>query len=379
MKLPIIKDTIFISIASYRDDLCNSTLKSAYSMAVNPKNIYCVVVQQNDDTKDNDCLLSKDYIVTDNITIMRLKHYEAKGPCWARYLATTLWSGQEYFLQIDSHTKFIKNWDEKCINMMKRLNDMGIKKYVISYYPKSIKSYGDDKQTDVSRICQSFFNKRNMISFLGAEIKRTSGDFYETPYVSGNFLLAKHTLLDDVPYDPNLDFLFTGEEIGQSIRLWTSGYNIYSPPENIIYHEYIRAGKPKVWTDNKYTDKDAFEKVKQMLKIDSTHKLSDNIKYNMDKYGLGKERTLDEYYTFAGIDLKNKRVYKNFCRKNNISTDEDIKKSNKTEKEQIKENFEIIEKHETRNTTLIIIIIIGICVSISCLIFLIVYKNKSNL
>ena len=378
MKIPITKDTIFVSIASYRDDVCNNTLKSIYSMAVNPKNIYCGVIQQNDDN-DDDCLLSKDSIVLENVTMMRLKHYEAKGPCWARYLATTLWSGQEYFLQIDSHTKFIKNWDEKCINMMKRLNDMGIKKYVISHYPKASESYGDNKPTDVTRICQSFFDSRDMISFLGAGFEESYGDFYETPYVSGGFLLSKHTLLDDVPYDPNLDFLFTGEEIGHSIRIWTSGYNIYTPSENIIYHEYIRNGKPKVWDDNKYTDKDAFEKIKQMINLESTHNLPNHIKYNMDKYGLGKERTLQDYYDFAGIDIKNKRVYKNFCRKNNIATKEDIKRSKKTEKEQTKENFEIIEKYESksksRNYIFLLTFILLIIFMLLCLFVFILKKN----
>ena len=334
MKIPIKKDTIFISIASYRDEVCNSTLKSIYSMASNPKNVFCGVVQQNDASVDSDCLLeSTDSIVKENVTMMRIKHYEAKGPCWARYLATTLWSGQEYFLQIDSHSRFVKDWDKKCIRMMKRLRDDGVKKAVISHYPKSIEDYDDKKPTEVTRMCQSFFNNRDMISFLGAGTEETNDNFYETPYVAGGFILSSHTLLEDVPYDPNLDFLFVGEEIGHSIRIWTAGYNIYTPSENIVYHEYERKGKPKVWDDNKYSDADAFEKVKQIIGLqanasNSKQELPSNIKYNMDKYGVGKERSLQDYYDFAGIDLKNKRVYKNFCRKNNIATEDDIKQSN---------------------------------------------------
>lgn len=338
MKVPIKKNTIFISIASYRDEVCNDTLKSIYSMASNPKNIYCGVVQQNDSGVDNDCLFasSTDKIVTQNVTMMRIKHYEAKGPCWARYLASTLWSGQEFFLQIDSHSKFVKNWDKKCIDMMNRLNERGISKAVISHYPKAMEEYGKES-SDVSKICQSFFNNNNMISFLGAGGDK-SNDLYETPYVAGGFMLSKYTLLDDVPYDPNLDFLFVGEEIGHSIRIWTSGYNIYNPSENIVFHEYTREGKPKVWDDNVYSDKDAFEKIKSIIGIETNHELPLNIKYNIDKYSLGKERTLEEYYEFAGIDLKNKRVYKNFCRENNIANEDDIKQSN--EIDHVKEGFE---------------------------------------
>jgi hypothetical protein len=147
--------------------------------------------------------------------------------------------------------------------------------------------------------------------------------------------------LTDVPYDPNLDFLFVGEEIGHSIRIWTAGYNIYCPSENIVYHEYDRIGKPKVWDDNQYSDHDAFEKVKQMIGISSTHQLPGNIKYNLDKYGLGKERTLEQYYEFAGIDLKNKRVYKNFCRANNVGTEADIKQSNEIDHPNAKPKVEL--------------------------------------
>jgi hypothetical protein len=73
--------------------------------------------------------------------MMRIKHYEGKGPTWARYLAANLWSGQEYFLQIDSHTRFVKNWDAKCIEMMKRLDAKGINKAVLSHYARDIKDY----------------------------------------------------------------------------------------------------------------------------------------------------------------------------------------------------------------------------------------------
>jgi hypothetical protein len=63
--MKIKRGTIFISIASYRDELCNTTLQSIYSMAQNPKNVYCGIVQQNDQEKDEDCLLSStDSIVT---------------------------------------------------------------------------------------------------------------------------------------------------------------------------------------------------------------------------------------------------------------------------------------------------------------------------
>ena len=35
----------------------------------------------------------------------------AKGPCWARHRAQSFYQGEDYFLQIDSHTQFLPDWD----------------------------------------------------------------------------------------------------------------------------------------------------------------------------------------------------------------------------------------------------------------------------
>ena len=52
-----IKNSIFVSIASYRDDVCPDTLSSLYEMANKPENIFVGICQQNKkDSDDKDCL-----------------------------------------------------------------------------------------------------------------------------------------------------------------------------------------------------------------------------------------------------------------------------------------------------------------------------------
>jgi hypothetical protein len=222
-----------------------------------------------------------------------------------------------------------------------------------------------------------------ILKYTGADEIHTNDEFYETPYVSGNFLFAKHQLLKDVPFDPNLDFLFVGEEMGHSVRIWTSGYNIYTPTENVVFHEYGREGKPKVWTDNKYTDIDSVEKIKQIIGQQSSHKLPENIKYNIEKYGLGKERTIEAYHEFAGIDLKNKIVTKNFCRKNNVATPDDIFLSNellhKTPEEAKKEGFVSSRENSFFNKKNVIFIFIIFFFLLVAIFFMKFSKNKITL
>ena len=329
-------DTIFVSVASYRDPECVSTLEYIFNNADNPDNIFVGVCQQNDDAEDMVCTLPKSKYVN-NIRLMRLKHYEAKGPTWARYLCSTLYNGETYFFQIDSHTKLIKGWDTKCINMMKSIKQSGLsQKPVLSHYPAAWESFGD-KNAGVTRICKSFFNEEGMISFEGAEFIDTK-EVYPSPYVAGGFLFCEGSLLKDVPFDPSLDYLFIGEEILHSVRIWTAGYDIFTPNENVAYHEYTRAEKPKIWTDKQYTDAEAFDKVKQLVGLKK-----DDISSNY-KYGLGKTRTLKEYYTFAGIDLKNKKVHKNFCKESDNNSHV--------------EHFENETQHDTTSFTNLFIFVI---------------------
>jgi hypothetical protein len=37
------------------------------------------------------------------VRLLTVREAEALGPCVARYLASKLWGGEEYFVQIDSH------------------------------------------------------------------------------------------------------------------------------------------------------------------------------------------------------------------------------------------------------------------------------------
>ena len=114
MVVQIKPNTIFVSIASYRDSVCSTTVESLYSMADNPKNVYVGLCQQNNGKEDQDCVNNDSPVISryiKNIRIIRIPYFEAKGPTWARYLCSTLWDGEQYYFQIDSHTKFVKGWD----------------------------------------------------------------------------------------------------------------------------------------------------------------------------------------------------------------------------------------------------------------------------
>ena len=372
MKVPIKPDTIFVSIASYRDDVVLTTLKSMFENANNPKNVFAGICQQNK-PEDQDAQVGNENNC--NIRTIRIPNYEAQGPTYARYLCSTLWNGEEYFLQIDSHIKFVKDWDVKCIKMIKDIKEKGLsKKPILSHYTREISdhsNYNEEKDKhQVPTMCKAFWNTRDMISFLGAEVMDTKGEPRMTPYMAAGFVFSHSDLLQEVPFDPKLPYLFVGEEILHSIRAYTHGWDMFTPTENIVFHEYTRADKPKIWTDNPYySDMPAFDKVRYYIGLDKDDsKITPDLKINLDKYGLGKVRSLDDYYKYSGIDKDKKEVTTNFCRPDNKATEEDIKQSN--EKNHVKENFKFFDpaSYTVWDILLIIIILIAVIIFIAWII-----------
>lgn len=368
MPISIKPNHIFVSIASYRDDVCSKTLYSLFTNAKQPYRVKVGICQQNQ-RDDPDCVENESVGLSEyhsNIRIIRIPEYEAKGPTWARYLCSTLWNGEEYYMQIDSHTQFAKNWDEKCIQMIQQIKRLGLSnKPVLSHYPKEYTEYENLSDTNkqlVPRMCKSFFNERGMLSFMGAEELPTHNIPYNTPYVASGMFFCEGYFLYELPYDPNLPYLFVGEEILHSIRFYTFGWDIFTPTENVVFHEYTRSDKPKIWTDNPYySDMEAFKKVQTYLKMidDSSIGIRDDVSVNMDKYGLGNVRSLEDYLNFAGIDMQNKRVQANFCRDENKASKEDIEESNKIK---TKEMYQT--EHQTH-----FLLIVGVCFIVGLIIY----------
>jgi len=293
------KNCIFVSIASYRDKLCSDTIKSLYENAKYPKNIYLGICQQNK-INDDDCLKGLD-IDNSRIKIIRIPHTEAKGPTYARYLCANLWNGEEYFLQIDSHTKFVKNWDIKCILSIKNLKKIS-NKPVLSHYPRNFKDFNNFNQQEkfkVSYIKHFYFNKYNIIKYDGARIINTENTFIKTPFITGCMLFTESKFLKDIPYDPNLEYLFTGEEILHSLRFYTYGYDVFIPNQNILFHYYIRNDNPKLWDDLKYNNKKLISINKVSNALNSTSNNDANI--ILGDYGLGNIKTINDFRKYLNI------------------------------------------------------------------------------
>lgn len=314
------KDTIFVSIASYRDNRCSRTIESLFENANKPNNIWVGLCEQNKGDEDEPCFSPK---WKSRVRQIKIPHWDAKGPTWARYLCASLLDGEKFFLQIDSHSLFAKGWDLYLVKTIRELELSGFKRSILSHYIRSDQYYnesGDSKfnsDTKIPTICTSSFNAAGIIKLNAAhDIQLTDPRPKPNAYIAGGMIFGSSDFIREVPLDPDLPNLFVGEEILYSARLWTHGWNIFTPTKNVIYHYYTRSDEPKYWTDNKeknengvVDDSDALQKVKFLLGLEEIDKDSINkhVKKNLDVYGLGKIRSIQDYYNFAGIQLNNNK------------------------------------------------------------------------
>ena len=352
---PLQNNSIFVSIASYRDTECPNTILNLYKNAKNPEKIFIGICQQNN-SNDSDCLeellkRNRHNIPIQNIRIMRLPYYDAMGPTYARYMASKLWNKETFYFQIDSHTQFIKNWDQICIDSVlhgeriipKKKKTNG--KVVLSYFPKANynkeEKIPDNINDTLPYTCKSNLNAENIIR----------GGAYETddfkkfplviPHVAGGMMFLRSDFLKDVPYDPWLTYVFEGEELLLSARLWTHGYTLIVPKSNVCFHLYNENKKLNdkgfedrvlFWDDNKGSIVDNIKhggknRMKYLLGIVTLDKVPKEFKLNLDKYGMGKYRTLEEYYKFIGLDLKNKTAGDYCDSRYNLNTEKWEKKN----------------------------------------------------
>lgn len=244
--------SIFVSLAAYRELELRTTIQSALDNAKDPSSIHFGVFSQADDEEFID--------VSDisNVKQERILASEAKGAGYARNMVMKMYDNQDYFLQIDSHSIFVKDWDVKIVKWYKRLEEETKNKVIISSWALPYR-YDEDKNIVLnSTITHDWHWKGVMkphynviIPYAGlwtADRRTMVEDYHESLCVLGGFIFASGKLVEEVPYDPRISW--HGEELIFSIRSYCMGWRIYSIKENIIYHHYDRDLK-RIWEDKK--------------------------------------------------------------------------------------------------------------------------------
>ena len=283
--------SIFMSLASFREPELRDTILSALENAKHPENVHFGVYSQADGDEHPD--LSD----IPNLVECVVPASEAKGPGYARAQVADLYGGQDYFLQIDAHSIFPKDWDEKTINLYKKIQkEQKQKKVIISFWGKP---YTRDKKGNIllgkwenGEWPVNVPHKTECVPHGGVWIggrtplEKSEKYYGEAAVALGGFIFATADILDEIPYDAEI--AWHGEEFGFSLRAYTRGWKIYSPREVLLYHNYSRHGNPRVWDDNPKWEAMQIkgrERIYQMI-------LKPEL---LGEYGIGSKTLLAEY------------------------------------------------------------------------------------
>jgi hypothetical protein len=297
---------IFIQIASYRDPELIPTIKNCLLNAKNPESlVFGICRQYHIDDKFDDL---SEYENDERFRIVDVPYLDAKGVCWARNMVQQLYDGEDYTLQIDSHMRFEKNWDETLINMVVDLQKKGHKKPLLTGYVSSYNPQNDPEgRVNVPwRMAFDRFIPEGAVFFLPETIPNweTLTEPITSRFYSAHFCFTLGVFSKEVQHNPN--FYFHGEEISIAVRAYTHGYDLFHPHKVVIWHEYTRNGRTKQWDD----DKEWYKKNEKAHLLNRMLFGMDGIMQegHDDIYGFGKERTLKDYEKYAGLLFSKRAV-----------------------------------------------------------------------
>jgi glycosyltransferase involved in cell wall biosynthesis len=304
--------TLFISVASYCDPMLEFTLRSAYSQASDPSRLAFGVVEQA--VPAQQLRLQADWAHA-QVRWLRVHAQEARGPCWARALAMSLYQGEDWFFQVDSHTWFEPGWDERLLHLGRLCGERNPRCLVSSYpNPFSLQA-GEPFATVVSPQVLAhvvsegaeFAPDHPVLSFEGVAV--ASDEPVPGCHVAAGCLLAPGRVVDELPYDPRL--YFHGEEQAFALRAWTRGWDIFHAPAMPVYHQYHTADaapRPLHWSP----ELDGQRAVRSgHLMQAANDRLASLLWHGADlgAYGLGSARSLADYADFSGIDYLQRRIH----------------------------------------------------------------------
>ena len=297
---------IFVAIPSYRDRECQWTLKDMFEQARHPERVFAGVCWQTIPEEDADCF-EVDLPRPDQIRTVSYHCRDARGLGWARREAQQLWRGEEYHLQIDSHMRFVPGWDEKMLAMLDACDSDWP---VLTVYPPGYTPPRRlPEKPGVFVQCVDRFAADGMLGFTSAPVP--PGIKVDRPLptacCAGGFQFGASRMLRDCPADPGI--YFSGEEPSQAVRLWTHGFDLYSPHETVIYHYYMRKEGSRHWNDNTGWTKLHQQTQERMLQLVEPEGFRGRARSgDLGVYGLGTARSLRDYERFAGISFAGKTI-----------------------------------------------------------------------
>lgn len=297
---------IFVHIASYRDSDTRNTVTDLFAKAKYPERIFVGIVWQLIPGTDDDLIFIPSH--PDQVRTLTFNARDSKGVGWARAHCQSLWRREEYVLQIDAHHRFAEGWDQSLIDL---LSACPSSKAVLSTYPQGFRLPNSTIPGSPLQVVFKEFDATTRIPALTSRLltpdEQSSMQPIRSAFCAAGFLFGPSKLIQEIPYDPMI--YFSGEEISLSLRLWSWGWDIFAPNRHVLWHLWDKSSRPSHWNDNPdfgVLQARGHKRLRHMLGID--HSDDPDALRELDRYGLGNVRTLEDFEKFSGVDFANKKA-----------------------------------------------------------------------
>lgn len=286
------------------------------------------------------------------------------GPSYARHIAMRKWAGEKYILHIDAMTALDPGWDDILLDELHRAEAMDAKcvltaapleynlqsqnvidentfevKYTRPVYGTieppmpaiDITSQIADRERAPALTCAHAFGSTALCHMRARQLREPPPGPISTLFMSSNFAFARaQAFVRDGPPDAHAPFLHLGEELSATARLWTRGWNFYAPVRVPVRHCYD--GGPRVmWMEDRRRGKMLYDDRKmrwgmahewekrEFLNLTSRRRVTslvgapdaqsatsrDEPVIFTKTYGVGCERTIEEFSEHVGLDFCN--------------------------------------------------------------------------
>lgn len=281
--------SIFVQISSLNDKEFYKTIEDCINKSSGENDIYFGL---------HECYVeNKTEFNFKNINIKYSKAPENLGIGMGRYIANEFYNNEDYYMQVDAHSRFVKNWDLLLINNLINYIDNGISCVLTTYpmrywYENGIEVLEEGNSVSNIRVVKNeslFFEHRVLNQEAGGDLETKCAESISGGFVFGPGDIAK------IKHHPGI---FYGEEMIRAASFYTNGYNLMIPENNVIYHLYgSDSDRVAPWTLYPEEFKFGMEFSKNTIK----KILSNNI---ISAVGIGSKRPLEQYGRYIGVDFK---------------------------------------------------------------------------
>lgn len=295
--------TILVSISCFEDTDLLKTVNNMIGHASNPDRIRIIaVIQTNDASKFRDLNRAVEaYIYPQSW---------AEGCGKARAAALRHYNGEDYFFQTDSHMRFTPRWDELLIN---ELEGCPSERPILTTLPPGfvIKTEQLLSQDYHELKVINFYRHLPVVAGCAVPQFDPAQPIKQIPCIAGGVLFSRGKLCEELSYDPYM--FFHGEELSTNLRLWSMGYDNFSPRFCFCFHAYRANNEDMHPNIDRFITKEHSMYLHERS-LARVHVLTGIIQakdvpvqewlIELDKYSLGSVRTVKQWEERFGVSLK---------------------------------------------------------------------------